>query len=78
MLGLDPMYLACEGTMVMVVPGDKTDRVLEILRQQPHTEGAKAIGTVTEEEAGKVVLRTQIGTQTYLPQPGNELLPRIC
>lgn len=78
MLGLDPMYLACEGTMVMVVPGDKTDRVLEILRRQPHTEGAKAIGTVTEEEAGKVVLRTQIGTQTYLPQPGNELLPRIC
>ena len=78
MLGLDPMYLACEGTLVMIVPGDKTDRVLEILRQQPHTEGAKAIGTVTEEEAGKVVLRTQIGTQTYLPQPGNELLPRIC
>lgn len=78
MLGLDPMYLACEGTMVMVVPGDKTDRVLEILRRKPHTEGAKAIGTVTEEEAGKVVLRTQIGTQTYLPQPGNELLPRIC
>ena len=78
MLGLDPMYLACEGTMVMVVPGEKTDRVLEILRRQPHTEGAKAIGTVTEEEAGKVVLRTQIGTQTYLPQPGNELLPRIC
>ena len=78
MLGLDPMYLACEGTLVMIVPSDKADKVLEILRQQPHTEGAKAIGTVTQEEAGKVVLRTQIGTQTYLPQPGNELLPRIC
>ncbi len=78
MLGLDPMYLACEGTLVMIVPSEKADKVLEILRQQPHTEGAKAIGTVTQEEAGKVVLRTQIGTQTYLPQPGNELLPRIC
>lgn len=78
MLGLDPMYLACEGTLVMIVPEDKTDRVLEILRQQPHTEGAAVIGTVTEEEKGRVVLRTQIGTQTYLPQPGNELLPRIC
>ena len=78
MLGLDPMYLACEGTLVMVVPEDSADRVLEILRQQPYTEGAREIGTVTQEEPGRVVLRTQIGTQTYLPQPGNELLPRIC
>jgi uridylate kinase len=29
-------------------------------------------------EKGRVVMRTAIGTQTYLPQPGNELLPRIC
>lgn len=78
MLGLDPMYLACEGTLVMVVPKEKADRVLEILREQAHTEGAAAIGEVTEEERGRVVMRTQIGTQTYLPQPGNELLPRIC
>ena len=78
MLGLDPMYLACEGTLVMIVPGEKAERVLGILRQQPHTEGAKLIGQVTQEEKGRVVLRTQIGTQTYLPQPGNELLPRIC
>ena len=78
MLGLDPMYLACEGTLVMVVPENSADRVLEILRQQPYTEGAREIGTVTQEEPGRVVLRTQIGTQTYLPQPGNELLPRIC
>ena len=41
-------------------------------------EGAKVIGEVTEEEKGRVVLHTEIGTETYLPQPGNELLPRIC
>ena len=78
MLGLDPMYLACEGTLVMIVPGEKTEQVLEILRTQEHTKGAKMIGEVTEEEKGRVVLRTQIGTETYLPEPGNELLPRIC
>ena len=78
MLGLDPMYLACEGTLVMIVPREKADKVISILREQPHTEGAAVIGEVTQEEKGRVVLRTQIGTQTYLPQPGNELLPRIC
>ena len=78
MLGLDPMYLACEGTLVMIVPEEKTDRVLEILRAQKHSHGAAVIGSVTGEEKGRVVMRTAIGTQTYLPQPGNELLPRIC
>ena len=78
MLGLDPLYLACEGTLVMVVPEEKAGKVLEILRKQPHTEGAAVIGKVTEEEKGRVVMETRIGTKTYLPQPGNELLPRIC
>ncbi len=78
MLGLDPMYLACEGTLVMIVPEDKTEQVLKILRNQDHTRSCALIGTVTDSHNGKVVMRTSIGTQTYLPQPGNELLPRIC
>lgn len=78
MLGLDPMYLACEGTLVMIVPGTRADEVLSVLREQENTKGAAVIGSVTAGEDGKVVMRTEIGTQTYLPQPGNELLPRIC
>ena len=78
MLGLDPLYLACEGTLVMIVPPEKSDQVLEILRAQKYTGGAAVIGQVTDTETGRVVMRTAIGTQTYLPQPGNELLPRIC
>ncbi len=78
MLGLDPMYLACEGTLVMIVPEEETRKVLDILHTQDHTKGAAVIGKVTENEKGRVVMSTSIGTQTYLPQPGNELLPRIC
>ncbi len=78
MLGLDPMYLACEGTMVMIVPSKSAEQVIEVLREQEYTKNAAVIGEVTEAERGRVVLRTSIGTQTYLPQPGNELLPRIC
>ncbi len=78
MLGLDPMYLACEGTLVMIVPEEKTEHVLEILRGREHSKKAAVIGKVTGSEKGRVVMQTAIGTQTYLPQPGNELLPRIC
>lgn len=78
MLGLDPLYLACEGTMVMIVPQEKTEQVLSILHAVEHSEKAAVIGRVTDSEAGRVVMQTAIGTQTYLPQPGNELLPRIC
>jgi hydrogenase expression/formation protein HypE len=36
------------------------------------------IGHVTAEKKGRVVMTTEIGSQTLLPQPGNDLLPRIC
>jgi len=78
LLGLQPLYLACEGTMVMVVPAGRADRLVEVLRAQPHLGGAQVIGEVTSEDAGRVVMRTEIGTETYLPRPGHELLPRIC
>jgi hydrogenase expression/formation protein HypE len=41
-------------------------------------EKAAVIGHVTAENKGRVVMTTEIGSQTLLPQPGNELLPRIC
>ncbi len=78
MLGLEPLYLACEGRLVMVVPHDKTEKVLEILHGCDYTQGAKVIGQITTEQKGRVIMKTSIGAKTLLPQPGNELLPRIC
>lgn len=78
MLGLEPLYLACEGRLVVVVPADEADAALAALRASSHTEGAVAIGQITSQESGRVVMRTAIGTQAILPEPGNELLPRIC
>jgi len=37
-----------------------------------------AIGEVTNEIPGHVVMTTEIGTETLLPPPSGELLPRIC
>ena len=78
MLGLEPLYLACEGRLVIVAPSDKAELIVEKLRQGKYTENAAIIGTITEENAGKVVMETEIGSQTLLPEPTGELLPRIC
>ena len=78
MLGLEPLYLACEGRLVIIAPQSEAEGIVEVLKTQPHTEGAAIIGTVTEDHVGRVTMTTEIGSQTMLPQPGGELLPRIC
>ena len=78
MLGLEPLYLACEGTLVVVAPKDEAQALLDALHECPYSKNAAVIGEVTEENAGKVVLETEIGAQTLLAQPSGELLPRIC
>ncbi len=78
MLGLEPLYLACEGRLVIILPHEKTEALLHVLRQQPYTRDACVIGQITGTEKGRVVMRTEIGSETLLPEPGNELLPRIC
>lgn len=78
MLGLDPLYLACEGRMVIMAPSENADEIVSILKYFEDTKNACVIGEVTSEQEGHVIVRTSIGTETYLPEPGNELLPRIC
>ena len=38
----------------------------------------ESVREVIAEEPGRVIMETEIGTQALLPQPGGELLPRIC
>ncbi len=78
MLGLEPLYLACEGRLVVIAPREHADALLEALRSCPDSCGAAIIGEVTDERPGWVVMKTEIGAETLLPQPGGELLPRIC
>ena len=78
MLGLEPLYLACEGRLVIVAPKETAPALVETLRQCPYSANAAIIGEITAEQPGKVVMTTEVGAQTLLPQPGGELLPRIC
>lgn len=78
MLGLDPLYLACEGRLVYIVPQPHAQDVLAALQKQKYTSGATIIGKVVAEHKKQVTITTEIGGETLLPPPGNELLPRIC
>ena len=78
MLGLEPLYLACEGRLVIMAPKEVAPKIVEVLKKGPYSQNAAIIGEVTEEQPGRVVMTTEIGTQALLPQPGGELLPRIC
>lgn len=78
MLGLEPLYLACEGRMVVFAPEPDAPAILEALHRGKYSEKAAVIGKVISDYAGRVIVNTEIGSQTMLPQPGGELLPRIC
>lgn len=78
MLGLEPLYLACEGRLVIIAPQDKAQALLDVLHQGPYSKDAAIIGHITDTQPGRVIVRTEIGAETLLPPPGGELLPRIC
>lgn len=78
LLGLEPLYLACEGRLVLFAPQAIAPKLVETLRALPDSRQAAIIGHVTPDFSGRVVLRTEIGTKTLLPEPSGELLPRIC
>lgn len=78
LLGLDPLYVACEGRMVVFVPMEQALETLDLLRATPGGEGTERIGTVLGEELGTVLMRTRLGTQRILDLLSGEQLPRIC
>ena len=77
-LGLDPFQVACEGRFAAFVPGRDADRATAILRANSMGAGACRIGTVTDQRAFKVLLKSAIGAQRILDMPSGEQLPRIC
>ena len=78
LLGLDPLYVACEGRMVVFVSGGDAERALAALRAHPLGAAAAAIGVVTVARPGTVTLRTRLGSRRLLDLLSGEQLPRIC
>lgn len=78
LLGLEPLHLANEGTMVLAVPPEDCDAVLQNLREQPGMEKAALIGEVRPRDVVPVVVRRALGREQPLIEPVGAPLPRIC
>ncbi|MFC7385292.1 hydrogenase expression/formation protein HypE [Sphaerisporangium rhizosphaerae] len=78
LLGIDPLYVACEGRMVAVVAGDRADAALAALRGHPLGEGAAVVGRIGEDPPGLVLLKTGFGGTRIVDLLVGDPLPRIC
>lgn len=78
LLGIDPLYVACEGRFVAVVDGDHADAALDALRAHPQGEEAALIGRVKDDPPGLVLLRTAFGGTRIVDMLVGDPLPRIC
>ncbi len=80
LLGLDPLYVACEGRLLAWVAGEDAERALAALQSHPLGVGAARIGVVEENQPGAaaVVLRTLYGPLRPLDLLTGVELPRIC
>jgi hydrogenase expression/formation protein HypE len=77
-LGIDPLYVACEGRMVAIVDGAQADAALAALRTHPLGEQAAVIGRVADDPPGLVLLKTEFGGTRIVDMLVGDPLPRIC
>lgn len=77
-LGLDPLQVANEGKVVSMVSPEVADAVLAAMRAHKYGADSAIIGRVVEGPAGRVTMRTMLGTRRIVDMPSGELLPRIC
>jgi hydrogenase expression/formation protein HypE len=78
LLGFDPLYVANEGKLIIILPEKYAQKTLDILHAHPYGKDAALIGSVNAEPKSRVLLRTQIGSNRILDVMSGEMLPRIC
>lgn len=78
MLGLDPLFMANEGKMVIFVSAEKAEEILAELRTLDEAKDAAIIGDVKAEPRGMVLIETELGAERILGILEGEHIPRIC
>lgn len=76
-LGLDPLYVANEGRMVLIIPKNSEKAALEILKHEGLNPAAVKIGEIKKGKA-RVNLKSPLGVARVLDRLSGEQLPRIC
>jgi len=78
MMGFDPLYLANEGKLLIVVPPEECDKVMAAIRSEPSGEKAEVIGIITGNKNKMVIVKTLTGGTRILDMHSGIQLPRIC
>jgi hydrogenase expression/formation protein HypE len=77
-LGIDPLYVANEGKLVAVVPGDEAEAALAAMRAHPIGKDAALIGEIRDDPPGIVIINTKFGGNRIVDMLVGDPLPRIC
>ena len=78
LLGIDPLHVANEGKLVVVVTAGDAEKALDVMRNFDLGRDAVLIGSVVDDHPGMVVMRTVYGSRRIIDLPLGEQLPRIC
>lgn len=78
LLGFDPLYLANEGKMVMLVKEKDAQNLVDELRKHPLGTNSAIIGRVNQKYSGRIYLKTVTGGERIVDMPMSDMLPRIC
>ncbi len=78
LLGFDPLYVANEGKVIVILPEQYAEHTLSIMKSHKYGKNAARIGTVNAEPKNLVLLKTRIGSNRVLDVMAGEMLPRIC
>lgn len=77
-LGLDPLYLANEGKLVLFVGQEYGEEILTAMKSHPAGKDACIIGEVVANPGGVVFLKSIFGAERIVDMLVGDQLPRIC
>lgn len=78
LLGMDPLYMANEGKMIIILPKKNASDVIDILKREKYGCDASIIGEVVEKPLNKVFVKAVTGGNRLLDMLSGDQLPRIC
>jgi hydrogenase expression/formation protein HypE len=78
LLGFDPLYVANEGKVIVIVPEEEATPALKAMHAHPYGQDSCLIGQVQESPVDKVLMKTTIGATRILDMLSGSMLPRIC
>jgi len=78
LLGLDPLYVACEGRLIAICAAEDADALLSVMCAHPLGREAAIVGSVTEDPNHFVEMKTAFGGRRMVDWLTGEQLPRIC